>query len=173
MKPTLTIVLLRCLPRKPQTGFTLLELTVVVAISSILAAIALPTFLNQANRAKQVEAEAFVGALNRAQQAHFLVHSQFATDFTQLGVQPRQGPNYRFLIEPPTAGDTVAVQRADSLRPQLRPYVGAAALVQTNTGEPAVQTLLCESDSTSGPAPRPQLAASTLTCAPGTRGVSN
>ncbi len=38
-------------------GFSLIELLVTVIIISILSAIALPSFLNQANKARQSEAQ--------------------------------------------------------------------------------------------------------------------
>jgi len=59
---------------------------VVIIIIGILAAIALPAFLNQANRARQSEAVTYVGSINRAQQAYRLENPTFATQIGQLGL---------------------------------------------------------------------------------------
>ena len=53
-------------------GFTLIELLVVIMIIGILSAIALPSFLNQASKAKEAEGKQIIGASNRAQQAYYL-----------------------------------------------------------------------------------------------------
>ncbi|MBR8841236.1 MAG: prepilin-type N-terminal cleavage/methylation domain-containing protein, partial [Stigonema ocellatum SAG 48.90 = DSM 106950] len=67
-------------------GFTLIELLVVIIIIGILSAIALPSFLNQANKGKQSEAKQYTGSMNRAQQAYFLEQGGFSTGINQLGL---------------------------------------------------------------------------------------
>lgn len=87
MKSTLTNKLLQhLLKKKEEGGFTLIELLVVIIIIGILAAIALPAFLNQANRARQSEAETYVGSINRAQQAERLEETDFSTTISGLGL---------------------------------------------------------------------------------------
>ena len=72
--------------KNPDKGFTLIELLVVIIIIGILSAIALPSFLNQANKARESEAKQYVGSMNRAQQAAYLEGSRFTTDFGTLGL---------------------------------------------------------------------------------------
>ncbi len=68
------------------SGFTLIELLVVIIIIGLLAAIALPSFLNQANKARFAEAKSYVGTMSRLQQAYYLEKQTFTGDITKLGL---------------------------------------------------------------------------------------
>ncbi|MDD1413506.1 type IV pilin-like G/H family protein, partial [Dolichospermum sp. ST_con] len=72
--------------KKDNEGFTLIELLVVIIIIGILSAIALPSFLNQAAKAKQSEAKTYIGSVNRAQQSYRIENPSFASDFTALQI---------------------------------------------------------------------------------------
>ena len=67
-------------------GFTLIELLVVIIIIGLLAAIALPSFLNQSNKARFAEAKSYVGTMSRLQQAYYLEKQTFTGDINKLGL---------------------------------------------------------------------------------------
>lgn len=158
--------------RRQNEGFTLLEVTIVLVISGILAAIALPSFLNQTSKAKQVEAKIYLGTLNRAQQGYVMEHAQFADTITQLGIAFPNSPNYSYSIRLDSAGNQYAIHDAKALVASLRPYVGMAAIAQGSTSDARVETVLCESKTAQqGEADQPVINAASVDCAPSTEPV--
>ncbi len=132
------------LNRKPIQGFTLIELLVVIIIIGILAAIALPTFLNQANKARQAEARQYIGAVNRSQQAYRLEHQQFSNSMVNLGVGIT--PSTRFYTYAIVEGTHYAAYVTGASKDSsLRSYIGAAQVVQPNPNLDATAiTVVCE-----------------------------
>ncbi|MBD2114070.1 MULTISPECIES: type IV pilin-like G/H family protein [Cyanophyceae] len=146
MKASLKANLLKhFIAKKEEGGFTLIELLVVIIIIGILAAIALPSFLNQANKARQSEAKTYVGSMNRGQQAYRLENPTFAPGFVELAIGiPSATTYYNYTIG--ASGPFGATAFADRVDTALKSYVGAAQLNSGSaTTEATTIAIICES----------------------------
>ena len=69
---------------KKEKGFTLVELMVVIIIVGILAAVAIPKFLDASNKAKASEFPTQLSAIYTGENAYSAERGSFVTDFGML-----------------------------------------------------------------------------------------
>ena len=137
--------------KDPEKGFTLIELLVVIIIIGILAAIALPAFLNQANKAKQSEAKTYVSTLNKGQQAYFTQKGAFGTEINILGVGvPTTTTEYTYATGRTTdaaVSENHATSTGTSQSIALRSYTGMVQLFQVDVTSDVNQlAIICEAN---------------------------
>jgi type IV pilus assembly protein PilA len=139
--------------KKNNEGFTLIELLVVIIIIGILAAIALPSFLNQANKARQSEAQTYTGSVNRGQQAYYLQKTAFASTLSdlELGI-PVSTDYYSYSVGNATTS-AVNFNADPKTNSKLRGYKGVVWL-GTAGGNATTLAKICEGqpDGTAGSA---------------------
>lgn len=135
--------------QRGEKGFTLIELLVVIIIIGILAAIALPSFLNQANKGKQAEAKQYVSSVNKGQQAFYTENGSFvdksdASGWNSLGVGIKtQTANYKYTVQADaTKADALANPLDDKIKKALRAYTGGVRLV--GSADKTTTSIVCE-----------------------------
>ncbi|MFM9265845.1 type IV pilin-like G/H family protein [Tychonema sp. BBK16] len=137
--------------RRQDQGFTLIELLVVIIIIGILSAIALPSFLSQANKAKQTEGKQYASSVIKAQQAYYAENSKFIDQMTSLGIGLKtstQNYTYNLSLTGTTGAQIAANPTAGGA---LKSYAGTVGLVPSGDAK-GTQSVLCESTSSGVPA---------------------
>lgn len=89
-----------------QQGFTLIELMIVVAVVAILAAIAIPSYLEQTRKGRRAEAVRAVGELQLAQERWRAENPSYGT-MAQVGA-PEASSYYTFTV-PNNAASTYTI----------------------------------------------------------------
>ena len=126
-----------------QLNSTLLNGCGCLVILMILTAIALPSFLNMANKSKQSEAKQYVSSMNKGQQAYFAENSDFAISIDALGLGMKtETTNYKYSLH---STKQAAFNYGVSKQKTEKSYVGAVFLVPDKDGR-YTTSILCEAD---------------------------
>ena len=157
--------------KQSEKGFTLVELLVVIIIIGILAAIALPNFLNQGAKAKQTEAKQNIGLINRTQTAYRSENAIFASTFDLLATGTLTGgtgatstANYSYAL---TGGTDTASLAATANDAALKGYSGANGRYTNTANQSVIASVLCEANAPGATAPPAVTAGSTSNCGTG------
>ncbi len=93
-------------------GFTLIELMIVVAIIGILAAIAIPNFLNYQCKAKQSEAKSNLGNIRTQQEAFRAENDTYADTVADVGFTTVGSARYTYSVNSATTSAFTAAASA-------------------------------------------------------------
>lgn len=84
--------------RPRDTGLTLIELLITLAIVAVLAALAYPSFASQWLKSRRAEARTALAGVQQAQERWRANHADYAADLATLGVAPPASGRYVLAI---------------------------------------------------------------------------
>lgn len=77
-----------------RSGFSLVELMIVVAIIAVLAVVAIPNYIAYQNRSRQSEARVLLSGVYASEVTFFAEHSRYAGSFDEISFRPASEPKY-------------------------------------------------------------------------------
>ena len=104
---------------KQQSGFTLIELMITVAIAGILAAIAYPSYTEYVLRGNRTEGQALLNDAAARQERYYAQNNTYADTLAKLGYASGNSANGLYVLTTPTGTASAytllaTTQRADA-----------------------------------------------------------
>lgn len=103
-----------CEPGKMQavSGFTFIELIIVVAIVSILAAVAVPAYNNYVIEGRRAEGKAFAMDIAARQERHYTQFGEYTNKFSELGMTTNTSENnlYNARLQTSSGGSSFTIR---------------------------------------------------------------
>lgn len=109
-----------CTSHRACSGFTLIELMVVLAVAGILAAVALPSYLEQVRKGRRSDAVSALSSVQQAQERWRANRSTYADELSALGFATNYSPKgyYELSLSNVGPGGYTVTARAVSGRAQ-------------------------------------------------------
>jgi type IV pilus assembly protein PilA len=145
---------LRTRMARDESGFTLVELLVVMLILGLLAAIAIPAFFNQRDKARDAEAKSAVRTAQTAIETYATDHDGSYVGATSDPSSPYDASSLQNIEQ--SLGDVGArltlpvAPTANTYTVQVESEVGATQLFRISRAATGVTTSTCDVDGTAG-----------------------
>lgn len=126
--------------RKKATGFTLIELMIVVAIVGILAAVAYPSYQDHIRKSRRAAAQSFLMDVGAKQQQYLIDARTYASTLAELNMSapPEVSSYYNIDFDPTPSTPTAFNVRATPQGSQTPDLAGARLeLDQSGTKKPS------------------------------------
>ena len=119
-----------------------------IFLLGLLTAIVLPSFLLQANKAKQSEAKHYIASMNKGQQDYYAEMAEFSNKISDLGLEIKsETENYSYNISKVNYSRYI-ISTATAKNEQLKSYSGIVYLDDNTT-----TSMICETEEPSLTAP--------------------
>jgi type IV pilus assembly protein PilA len=116
------------------------------------------------------QAQAYIGAMNRSQQAVFLEKSEFAASLEELAVQPQPGA-YTYSVQRQPGKVKIAIHRATTPQPGEPNFLGLVYAVPDANNDTVTFSQICQTPDPIAPdlklPPPPTANVETIACPPG------